>query len=333
MTQTEGGPPPGAEPTLSHHALIHSSADEFRACGTEFLRHGLDRDDTVVLAAPRAAELVTALGPLADRVEVVDDQAWHRVPAWTIGTYARRAERSARKGRRLRVLVGIRWDDDAAVVEWERYEALLNMALARLPVDLCCTYDAPALRPGVLDAARSTHPATIGVDGVLPSASFVPVVEFLAAGDQPRRLPVPADALRVDFGAAEIPAVRQTALAWARGAGMTEDDASEFLIAIYEIASNAVEHGGGRGVGRFWSDGDRLCCDIRSARPIADPLVAGYRPPGTAQERGRGLWLARQICERVTIWNAPAPEDGSAGDGSDQGGGATVQLVRAVAPY
>ncbi|MFG1928087.1 anti-sigma factor RsbA family regulatory protein [Cryptosporangium sp. NPDC048952] len=313
--QIEGDPSPDAGPTLGHQALIYSSRDEFTASGVEFLRQGLDQGDTVVLATPNAADLVEALGSHADRVEVVDDRAWHHVPAWTIGGYARRTERASRKGHRLRVLTEIRWDAQNTT-EWECYESLLNPALDGLSIDLCCAYDADGLAPEVVDTARRTHPSTRGLAGVAPSETYVPAVEFLSSGPQPTRFPVPVDALRVEFGAAEIPSVRQTALGWARDAGMNEDDASEFLIAIYEIASNAVEHGGGRGVGRFWSEADRLYCDIWSARQIGDPLVAGYRPPGTAQERGRGLWLARQICEHVTIYN---------------NGGATVQLVRSVA--
>ena len=318
--QIDGDPPPDANPVLGHHALIYSTSAELHSCAVNYVRRGVEQGDTVVIATPRAPELSAALGPLVDRIEVVDDRGWHRVPAWTIGAYARRAERCARRGHRLRVLIELRWDDPAAVAEWERYEAVLNTALAGLPVDLCCAYDAGALEPDILTAARRTHPSTISVHGVENSSSYVPAAEFLAAGPTPPRLPVPPDALTVEFGAAEIPAVRRTALDWARDAGMAEDDAQEFLIAIYEIASNAVEHGGGRGVGRFWASDGRLYCDFWSAQPILDPLVAGYRPPGTAQERGRGLWLARQICERVTIWNASVPE----------GEGATVQLVRSV---
>ncbi|GAA3385720.1 sensor histidine kinase [Cryptosporangium minutisporangium] len=313
--QIDGDPPPGAGPMLEHHALVYSSVDDFLGCATEYVRQGIAAGDTVVVASPRAAELTAALGSLATRVEVVDDREWHRVPAWTIGGYARRAERCARRGQRLRVLTEIRWDDRTGGAEWEDYESVLNTALAGLPVDLCCAYDASVLDPGVLEVAHHTHPSTMGTSGVSNSSVYVPAAEFLAARPQPARLVVPADAMTIEFHAAEIPTVRQATLGWARDAGMVEDDAQEFLIAIYEIASNAVEHGGGLGVGRFWRDGDCLYCDIWSAQPIVNSLVAGYRPPGTAQERGRGLWLARQICQRVTIYD---------------GDGATVQLVRSI---
>ncbi|MFI5957729.1 anti-sigma factor RsbA family regulatory protein [Cryptosporangium sp. NPDC051539] len=300
---------------LGHSALVYSSPDEFLRSAHDFVRRGLDGGDTVLLATPRAGDLAVALGPLAERVEVVDDRSWHRVPAWTIGSYARRAERAARSGRRLRALVELRWDDAATVADWERYESVLNMALSGLSVDLCCAYDSGRLPDDVLGTARHTHPSTLEAAGVRDSDGYVETGDFLAAAPQPDRLSVPADATTIEFGAAEIPAVRKTALAWALDSGMVEDDAHEFLIAIYEIASNAVEHGGGRGTGRFWSEADVLFCEVRSALPIGNPLIAGYRPPGTAQERGRGLWLARQICERVTIHN---------------NGGATVQLVRSV---
>jgi anti-sigma regulatory factor (Ser/Thr protein kinase) len=256
---------------------------------------------------------------------VADDLGWHRVPAWTIGHFARRSERSARRGARLVALTELRWrsttDRELAATgpapdaEWQRYEAVLNPALAGLPVELCCAYDATAVDPQIVAAARCTHPSTLDAAGVQTSASYLDPADFLADHPQPARLPVPADARRLEFGAAEIPAVRQATIAWARAAGMTEDDAQEYLIAVYELVSNAIEHGGGRGVGRFWASGAQLFCEVRSERRIPDPL-AGYRPPGTAQERGRGLWLARQICEQVTIHNDAE--------------GATVQLVKTI---
>ncbi|TQS46525.1 anti-sigma factor RsbA family regulatory protein [Cryptosporangium phraense] len=300
---------------LGHSALVYSSPDEFLTCATDYVRQGLVAGDSVVLATAQAPGILTALGPLAERVEVVDEQSWHRIPAWTIGAYARRAERAARGGHRLRALVELRWENAAVTGDWERYESVLNSALAALSVDLCCAYDTRTVPADVLAAARHTHPSTRNAAGLQDSTAYMTTGDFLAANPHPDRLPVPAWAATIEFGAAEIPAVRKTALAWALDAGMVEDEAHEFLIAIYEIASNAVEHGGGRGVGRFWADGDLLFCEVRSALPIVDPLIAGYRPPGTAQERGRGLWLARQICERVTIHN---------------NGGATVQLVRSV---
>lgn len=300
---------------LGHSVLFYSSPDEFLSCATDYVRQGLGDGDTLVIATPQAAALTDALGPLAEQVEVVDDQHFHRVPAWTIGTYARRAERAARRGHRLRVLTELRWATATAAADWEQYEAILNAALAGLAVDLCCAYNARAVPPDALDAARRSHPSTLDSTGVQTSAGYLATGDFLAVGPQPTGFAAPSGATTIEFGAAEIPAVRQSALAWALDAGMAEDAAHEFLIAIYEIASNAVEHGGGRGIGRFWSAANCLYCEVWSAQPIVNPLIAGYRPPGAAQERGRGLWLARQICERVTIRN---------------NGGATVQLARSV---
>lgn len=303
---------------LGHHALIYSSPEEFLSAAVDYVRRGVEQGDTVVVATPRSAELTAALGTLGTGIEVVDDRRWHHIPAWTIGVYARRAERSARRGGRFRALAELRWhangDAPAADTEWERYEALLNTALVGKPVELCCAYDSTAVGDGLLDTARRTHPSLLAPDGTRDSTSYVDSGQFLAGHPPPPRLPVPDGALRLEFDAAGTPTVRQTTLRWARAAGMAEDNAQELLIAVYEIVSNAVEHGGGRGIGWLWSDGARLICAVWSAREIADPM-AGYRPPGTAQERGRGLWLARQICEQVSIYNSD---------------GATVQLIRSI---
>jgi anti-sigma regulatory factor (Ser/Thr protein kinase) len=300
---------------LGHHALIYSSPEEFLSCAVEYVRAGLEQGDAVLVATPHGDALTEALeqtGAPTTGLEVVDDAAWHRVPAWTIGQYARKAERSARRGARLRALIELRWhatlDPALAAVgpvpdsEWERYEAVLNSALADLPFELCCAYNQSILGEQVIAAARCTHPSMLHLTGTQDSPVYLGAADFLASHPQPSRLPVPSDALRMEFGAAEIPSVRQTTLSWARAAGLVEDDAQEYLIAVYEIVSNAVEHGGGRGISWLWQDGRQLFCEVRSARTIPNPL-AGYQPPGTAQERGRGLWLARQICDQVTIYN------------------------------
>ena len=49
------------------------------------------------------------------------------------------------------------------------------------------------------------------------------------------------------------------------------------------------------------TDGGYLVCQIDDAGAgLADPL-AGYRPPGTEQRAGRGLWLARQVVDLMQI--------------------------------
>ncbi|MEV4641195.1 ATP-binding protein [Actinoplanes sp. NPDC049548] len=73
-----------------------------------------------------------------------------------------------------------------------------------------------------------------------------------------------------------------------------------FVLAVSEMMSNAVCHGGGHGRLRLWYTGDALLAEISDHGPgiAAQPGDGGGRPgPGA----GRGLWLAREVCAELHV--------------------------------
>lgn len=81
---------------------------------------------------------------------------------------------------------------------------------------------------------------------------------------------------------------------------------AEFVLAAHEVAMNALTHGRGRGAVRVWDAGDELVCEVEDFGPgMADPS-AGLLPPNPGSLRGRGLWIARQLCELVEIETSAA---------------------------
>ena len=48
------------------------------------------------------------------------------------------------------------------ILEWTRYESVLNTVLAPFPVSLVCTYDTSRLDPVIVANARRTHPVVAG---------------------------------------------------------------------------------------------------------------------------------------------------------------------------
>jgi serine/threonine-protein kinase RsbW len=80
---------------------------------------------------------------------------------------------------------------------------------------------------------------------------------------------------------------------------MNEVRARDFVVAVSEIVTNALEHGGGRGRVRLWvADGEVICEVADEGDGVAD-LQAGLRPPAVSAEGGYGLWMARSLCRRV----------------------------------
>jgi anti-sigma regulatory factor (Ser/Thr protein kinase) len=82
--------------------------------------------------------------------------------------------------------------------------------------------------------------------------------------------------------------------------GMTGTALYRFVVAVYELTTNAIRYGGGRGRLELWSANSRLHCRVTDRGP---GLPDGYeiRRPSPDALDGRGLWLARQGCESLNV--------------------------------
>ena len=88
-------------------------------------------------------------------------------------------------------------------------------------------------------------------------------------------------------------------------AGLPMERADELALAVHEVVVNALEHGGGRGELRIWEEDQALVCEVRDSGHIPDPMV-GRRAPDWHDERGRGLWMANQLCDLVQVRSGDA---------------------------
>jgi serine/threonine-protein kinase RsbW len=77
--------------------------------------------------------------------------------------------------------------------------------------------------------------------------------------------------------------------------------AGDVVLATHEVAMNALTHGQGRGAVRVWADDDELVCEVEDNGAGIWDLLAGTLPPAPHQDRGRGLWIARQLSDRLDI--------------------------------
>lgn len=304
LTGSEGD---GSDPAALHHeALVYASAAEFLDRAVPFLRAAVESGErALAVSAPGRLELLAnALDGRASDVDFVDAGAWYQVPAWTISAYHEYVHRH--DGRPVRIVGEPVWSDrtEDQVVEWHRYESILNVALAGSNASILCAYDAQTLAPEIIDAVGQTHPSLCQRAGIVRSAGYLQPLEYTTTY-QVGMAPRPAGALVIGFTLDDLAMVRRTAAGWGAAEGLTEHGVQELLIAVHEVVSNAVEHGGGRGVARFWATPEDVICEVTSPRRIEIPFP-GYLPPDPRQERGRGLWMARQICSRVDIGSGEA---------------------------
>jgi anti-sigma regulatory factor (Ser/Thr protein kinase) len=297
---------------LCHPALVYATPDQFLAAAVPFLRDGIALGEPclAVTSARNVALLREALGP--DHAATVDLQpadVWLSTPWRALVAYRRWVERHSGGAsaiapqRRVRVLGEpfAPGRTTAAAREWTRYEALLNVAFAALPLTLLCSYDAAALPRAALDDVLRSHPQLLEPSQQLrDNPGFAEPRSLFAALDAVALEPVPSAVAEQPVDS-DLHALRGFVAAQAQRAGVPGDRIPDVTLAAHEVAANACTHGGGDAVLRAWTtDGEFLCEVADHGAGMRDPL-AGNVEPAVTQPSGRGLWLARQLCDLVQV--------------------------------
>jgi anti-sigma regulatory factor (Ser/Thr protein kinase) len=186
------------------------------------------------------------------------------------------------------------------LIECQRHESLLNVAFAHgEPWYLLCPYDTQALPPEVIEEAKRSH--AFVSDGHSQTAS--PIFRGVDASGAPFDVPLPepgSPTRDFKFNAEDLFAIRAIVGRFAAGSGLSSAAAEDFVIAVNEVATNSLRHGGGAGNLRIWREHDRVSCEVSDAGRIAKPLVDRERP-GEGLHASRGLWLANQLCDLIQI--------------------------------
>ncbi len=104
----------------------------------------------------------------------------------------------------------------------------------------------------------------------------------------------------MDFQTASLREVRGRVADHGARAGLSGERIADLQLAVNEVATNSLVHGGGRGTLGVWREGGAVICEVRDRGRIEDPL-AGRRRPSAQGVGGHGLWLANQLCELVQV--------------------------------
>jgi anti-sigma regulatory factor (Ser/Thr protein kinase) len=299
ITEASGGQP---SDTFRHEALLYSGADGFIEGTLPFLRDGARGGDAMLVVVDEAKieRLRDELGADADAVTFADMAAVGSNPARIIPAW--RAFVDAHPERRLRGIGEPIWAQRSAaeLVECQRHEALLNLAFADAAgFTLLCPYDVAALSPAVIEKAQHSHPVLVSGGAERASAGYLDVEAIAAPFAEPLPDP-PQDAHALAFDAGTLGAVRQLVAARATAAGLREPRAGDLVLAVDEVSTNSIVHGGGQGVVRTWCEPDAIICEVSDGGAIVEPLAGREQPPdGTLG--GHGLWLCNQLCDLVQV--------------------------------
>lgn len=147
---------------LEHHALFYATQDELLDTAESFITQGLERSEVTlaVTSAPAIKRLRKQLGSRAADVTFADARHWYSTPTGALAAYHAFAKQQLDRGAGwIRILGEPVWSGktSAEVRLWTRYESLLNLEFAGLPVTVVCPYDTASLDPEIVEQARVTH--------------------------------------------------------------------------------------------------------------------------------------------------------------------------------
>jgi anti-sigma regulatory factor (Ser/Thr protein kinase) len=108
------------------------------------------------------------------------------------------------------------------------------------------------------------------------------------------------------FGRDEITVVRHEVQSRLIAAGLHGDRLHGFVLAVNEVITNVVLHAGGHGRIVVWLAGGSAWCTVTDSGPgIPQRFLDAPEVPEAFEVGGRGIWLAHQLCDEVTMATGP----------------------------
>ncbi len=308
MMRTTAIDAPRSSEAFRHEALLYAGQGDFLEGTLSFIRDGISAQEPIlaVLNSPKIEMLRSELGGDADSVRFADMALVGHNPARIIPAWREFVTEHGAGGRRFRGIGEPIWParSPEELVECERHEALLNFAFAGAPTWwLLCPYDTESLESSVIEEAHRNHPFVLSGGLAAESALYRGLAAVEEAFDHPLPEP-PGRPEEMTFRSADLDAVRTFVSGLAAATGFDTGRTGDLILAVNELATNSLRHGGGRGVLRMWQVEGAMICEVRDEGRIGDPLV-GRRHPSPDGEGGFGLWLVNHLCDLVQVRSFP----------------------------
>jgi anti-sigma regulatory factor (Ser/Thr protein kinase) len=292
-----------------HHAtLLYRGEDGFLDGTLPFIEEAVANEEPILVAvgAKKIDLLRDSLGRYAEHVHFADMRVLGSNPARIIPAWRRFLAEHSPDGRAVRGVGEPIWAgrSEAELTECQRHESLLNVAFDDGQAwQLLCPYDLQALDEQVIEEARRSHPFV--AEGKASHRCEAYLQEHEASGPFEGTLPAPASRPQeLTFTGLELAKLRWFVLQNADEASLDHNRIEDLVLAINELATNSLLHGGGMGTLRMWKEADTLLCEVNDRGQITEPLT-GRTPPRPEQATGRGLWVVNHLCDLVQIRSTP----------------------------
>ncbi|MET8180539.1 sensor histidine kinase [Streptomyces sp. NPDC005336] len=286
--------------TLEHQGLLYHGERELLAAALPHLRAGVDAGDaTFAVAGKTETEaLRDSLGRDAAAVQFMDPSELYKNPVRAMAAFTAVARTLG--PRPAWVLVADDWSNKPDVKEWMRYDSIVNLAFASRDFRGFCCYNAENLTPEAIAMVRRTHPKMVESGSLRDNPDYMDPQSFVADLDRQPLPPSPHSAVSMQIRPTDLHTVRAFVTEQAKRCGVAGDALHNLLVAVTEVATNAIRHGGAPVTLRAWPD-DGLICEITDSGHWQPEELLTWTPPESALEAGFGLWGVGMLCDTVRV--------------------------------
>jgi anti-sigma regulatory factor (Ser/Thr protein kinase) len=293
-------------PRFEHPAHFYRDQGSYLTTMLRFIVGGLVSGEPVMVAVPtrNLETLRMALGGDAKDIEMYDMTIAGRNPGRIIGDVL--LDFVARHpGRRARIIGEPIWAgrDVCEYPACAQHEALINVAFEGVDATVMCPYNLAELDAHVVADAKRTHPTLWTDTKYWANEDFGDVNAVVDSFNLPLA-PAPVSAQSIEVHPANPDETRRFTASYALAVGLPIDRVADAVLAVDELVSNTIVHGGGYGRLTTWTDGNRAVFEVADSGFIADRL-AGRRPAKPDQTHGRGLALVHRQSDLVRVHTRP----------------------------
>jgi anti-sigma regulatory factor (Ser/Thr protein kinase) len=301
--------PRGRRARFAHVAVLYDSDAQLRNLLLPYLAGALSRreDILLVISVPAERVLRDALGTAADSVQWGGPGLSYERLGRMFGTFGDYLEQRYRAGVPAHVIAG----PDPGISsdrlsQYLRHLSMANEVYAAYECPMLFLWDERRYPPEVMAHVRAVHPLLFDSGGLIINAEYCAPLDYLTA-NPPSAPAAPID-LDLDVlldSANGLALLRRRLRSWGAGAALGDRDTDDVVIAVDEIATNALEHGQPPARVQGWSTADAVFIRVDDHGRTGIPQTTGYVRPPTDARRGRGVWMARHLADVLTTHHSP----------------------------
>ncbi len=289
---------------LTHHGLLHPATADLAATLTPLVADRLARSEPVLAVLPTASSSALRVRlPTLAGLHTTDPGELYHHPGRVLGRYRSWITETNPDGGPVTIVAAPDPGDDDThrAALWMHIDAVTTVALAECDLTLVCAYPEDSATAAMV---RAAHPSMLN-GAITPSPDHLPAEQFLASYPLPPPIELGEPHLvRTIDHPAQLSGLRHAVASHASRAELPAGRCDDLVLAAAEIATNALDHGVPPATMRLWTTSTSVICEITDTGRHVQPL-AGLLPPPVTQRRGRGLWLAHQLCDQLYLWPHP----------------------------